>query len=62
MDNNTKIPSNADDPQNWVEEYRDSLFNYALDRLRDAELLKKVFKKLFWLPCNHIKISRVCPL
>jgi RNA polymerase sigma-70 factor (TIGR02943 family) len=47
MNNNAKISSNAVNPQMWVEEYQDSLFNYALSRLRDADLAEEIIQETF---------------
>ena len=47
MDNNAKIPSNTVDPLIWVEKYRDSLFNFALSRLRDTELAEESIQETF---------------
>ena len=47
MDKNAKIPVNTVDPQIWVEEYRDSLFNYALARLRDVDLAEESIQETF---------------
>ena len=47
MDNNTKIPPNPVDPQIWVEKYRDSLFSFALSRLRDTELAEENIQETF---------------
>ena len=47
MNNKDKISSDTVDPQNWVDEYRDSLFSYALDQLRDADLAKESIQETF---------------
>jgi len=47
MNNNAKIPSNTVNPQIWVEKYRDSLFNFALCRLRDTELAEESIQETF---------------
>ena len=47
MNNKTKISSNAASPQIWIEKYRDSLFKYALFRLRDADLAEESIQETF---------------
>jgi len=47
MNSKDKISSNSVDPQNWVDEYRDALFNYALDQLRDADLAEESIQETF---------------
>jgi RNA polymerase sigma-70 factor (ECF subfamily) len=47
MNNNTKILSNAVNPQIWVKEYRDFLFKYAVIRLRDADLVEEIIQETF---------------
>jgi len=47
MNNNTKISSNTVNPQIWVEEYRDSLFKYAVSRLRDVDLAEEKIQETF---------------
>jgi RNA polymerase sigma-70 factor (ECF subfamily) len=47
MDNKTKISSNAVNPEVWFEKYRDSLFKYALSRLRDADLAEESIQETF---------------
>jgi RNA polymerase sigma-70 factor (ECF subfamily) len=47
MDNTSEILPNAVNPQIWVEEYHDSLFKYALSRLRDADLAEEKIQETF---------------
>jgi RNA polymerase sigma-70 factor (ECF subfamily) len=47
MNNKAKISSNAVNPQIWIEEYRESLFNYALVRLKDADLAEESLQEAF---------------
>ena len=47
MNNTAKISSNTSNPQIWVEEYRESLFRYALTRLRDAGLAEERIQETF---------------
>ena len=47
MNNNTKISSNTVNPQIWVKEYRDSLFKYAVSRLRDVDLAEEKIQETF---------------
>ncbi|MBW2411568.1 MAG: sigma-70 family RNA polymerase sigma factor [Deltaproteobacteria bacterium] len=47
MNNKAKISSNAINPQIWIEEYRESLFKYALARLRDADLAEESLQETF---------------
>ena len=47
MNNKAKISSNAVNPQIWIEEYRESLFNYALARLQDADLAEESLQEAF---------------
>ena len=47
MNNQAKISSNAVNPNIWVEEYRESLFKYALTRLRDADLAEESIQETF---------------
>jgi RNA polymerase sigma-70 factor (ECF subfamily) len=47
MDNTFEILPNAVNPQIWVEEYHDSLFKYALSRLRDADLAEEKIQETF---------------
>jgi RNA polymerase sigma-70 factor (ECF subfamily) len=47
MNNQVKISSNAVNPNIWVEEYHDSLFKYALIRLRDADLAEESIQETF---------------
>ena len=47
MNNKTKISSNAVNPQIWIAEYRESLFKYALIRLRDADLAEESIQETF---------------
>jgi len=41
------MSSNAVNPQIWIEKYRDSLFKYALTRLRDADLAEESIQETF---------------
>jgi RNA polymerase sigma-70 factor (ECF subfamily) len=47
MHNTAKFSPNAVNPQIWVEEYRDSLFKYALTSLRDADLAEESIQETF---------------
>jgi RNA polymerase sigma-70 factor (ECF subfamily) len=47
MNNKAKISPNAVNPQIWIEEYRESLFKYALTRLRDADLAEESIQETF---------------
>ena len=47
MNNKAKISLNPANPQIWVEEYRESLFKYALFRLRDADLAEESIQETF---------------
>ena len=47
MHNTAKFSSNTVNPQIWVEAYRDSLFRYALARLRDADLAEESIQETF---------------
>ena len=47
MNKNVKILSNGVNPQIWVEEYWNSLFNYAFSRLRDADLAEEKIQETF---------------
>lgn len=47
MTNKDNISSSSVDPQIWVDEYRDSLFNYARNRLRDADLAEESIQETF---------------
>jgi len=47
MNNKAKISSNAVNPQIWTEAYRESLFKYALTRLRDADLAEESIQETF---------------
>ena len=47
MNNKAKISSNAVNPQIWIEKYRESLFKYALTRLRDADLAEESIQETF---------------
>jgi RNA polymerase sigma-70 factor (ECF subfamily) len=47
MNNTPKISSNTVNPQIWIEEYRESLFKYALTRLRDADLAEESIQETF---------------
>ena len=47
MNNKAKISSNAVNPQIWNEKYRESLFKYALFRLRDADLAEESIQETF---------------
>jgi RNA polymerase sigma-70 factor (ECF subfamily) len=47
MNNKAKISSNTVNPQIWIEEYSESLFKYALARLRDADLAEESIQETF---------------
>jgi RNA polymerase sigma-70 factor (ECF subfamily) len=47
VNNTNKISSNAVNPELWVETYRNSLFKYALSRLRDADLAEEKIQETF---------------
>ena len=42
-----EIPPNAVDPGRWIGSYRKSLFNYAIVRLRDADLAEETIQETF---------------
>ena len=47
MNNKNKITSKETNPQIWIEKYRESLFRYALFRLRDADLAEESIQETF---------------
>jgi RNA polymerase sigma-70 factor (ECF subfamily) len=47
MDDSSKILANSINPKIWVEEYHDSLFRYAIARLRDADLAEEKIQETF---------------
>jgi RNA polymerase sigma-70 factor (ECF subfamily) len=47
MKNRNKISSKETNPQIWIERYRESLFKYALIRLRDADLAEESIQETF---------------
>ena len=47
MNNRNKISSKETNPQIWIEKYRESLFKYALFRLRDADLAEESIQETF---------------
>jgi RNA polymerase sigma-70 factor (ECF subfamily) len=47
MNGTAKISSHTVNPEIWVEAYRDSLFKYALSRLRDADLAEERIQETF---------------
>jgi RNA polymerase sigma factor (sigma-70 family) len=47
MNNPEKSSSNTANPQIWFQEYRDSLYKYALNRLRDADLVEESIQETF---------------
>jgi RNA polymerase sigma-70 factor (ECF subfamily) len=47
MHNTAKFSSNTINPQIWVEQYRDSLFRYAIARLRDADLAEEKIQETY---------------
>jgi RNA polymerase sigma-70 factor (TIGR02943 family) len=47
MNNKAKTSSNAVNPRIWLEEYHESLFKYALARLRDADLAEESIQETF---------------
>ena len=47
MNNTAKISPNAVGPERWVESYRNSLFKYAIFRLRDADLAEEKIQETF---------------
>ena len=47
MNNTAKISSNASDPELWVEAYHNSLFKFAISRLRDADLAEEKIQETF---------------
>ncbi len=47
MNNKNKISSKETNPQIWIEKYRESLFKYALYRLRDADLAEESIQETF---------------
>jgi RNA polymerase sigma-70 factor (ECF subfamily) len=42
-----KISPNDVDPKRWIESYRNSLFKYAIARLRDADLAEETIQETF---------------
>ena len=47
MTNKAKSSSNTVNPQIWLEEYHESLFKYAVARLRDADLAEESIQETF---------------
>jgi RNA polymerase sigma-70 factor (ECF subfamily) len=47
MDDSSKILANSINPKIWVEAYHDSLFRYAIARLRDADLAEEKIQETF---------------
>ena len=47
MDHKAKISSNTVNPQIWNEAYHETLFKYALARLRDADLAEESIQETF---------------
>ena len=47
MNDTAKFPSNAINPQIWVEEYRDLLYRYAIARLRDVDLDEEIIQETY---------------
>lgn len=47
MNNKDKISSDTVNPHIWFDEYRDSLFNYAFNQLRDADLAEESIQETF---------------
>jgi RNA polymerase sigma-70 factor (ECF subfamily) len=47
MNGTAKTSSHTVNPEIWVEAYRDSLFKYALSRLRDADLAEERIQETF---------------
>ena len=47
MTNTAKTSSNTVNPQIWLEEYHESLFKYAVARLRDADLAEESIQETF---------------
>ena len=47
MNNTAKILPNAVDPERWVQSYRNSLFKYAIVRLRNADLVEEKIQETF---------------
>jgi RNA polymerase sigma-70 factor (ECF subfamily) len=58
MDNTSEILPNAVNPQIWVEEYHDSLYSYALSRLRDADLAEEKIQETFLAAMQSYKNFR----
>ncbi|RDY60653.1 sigma-70 family RNA polymerase sigma factor [Flagellimonas nanhaiensis] len=42
-------------PQNWVDQYADYLFNYAVARVSDAEIAKDLVQETFYAGLNSAK-------
>ena len=47
MNNKASTSSNTVNPQIWLVEYHESLFKYALARLRDADLAEESIQETF---------------
>jgi len=58
MDSTSENPSNAIDPQIWVERYHDFLFRYALSRLREADLAEEIIQETFLAALHSQKYFR----
>ena len=42
-------------PENWVDQYADYLFNYAVSRVSDAEIAKDLVQETFFAGLNSAK-------
>ena len=42
-------------PDNWVDQYADYLFNYAVSRVSDAEIAKDLVQETFFAGLNSAK-------
>ncbi len=47
-------PSPESNPRNWVDEYGDSLFAYAMSKLRNRELSEEVVQETFLAALRHV--------
>ena len=47
--------TNAANPESWIDEYRDSLFKYALSRLRDVDSAEECLQETFAAALQSLK-------
>jgi RNA polymerase sigma-70 factor (ECF subfamily) len=55
MDDTSEILPNSINPKIWVEEYHDSLFRFAIARLRDADLAEEKIQETFLAALKSVK-------